>query len=309
MTAPRFPAVIDNSIRKDLVRCQKLAHWKHEMGYQESAENEHIIAGGAFAAGLEIARKEFYVMNHSEAQAVQAGVQTVYAYPAYKTFRAPAGSNKSQDRVAGAIAYYFQEYPLATDKLKPLRLNDGSLAIECSFQFEIPITHPDIDKPLIYCGRYDMLAEDENGDVWVNDEKTTGSLGPKWAAQWELDAQMSGYCYAANKMLEAQGDTRRVKGANIRGVSFLKGGYETVQVPAMRQQWELDRWYDQVLKDFTEWAYAYKNQDHNQILDHGCALYNNPCSHSRLCKSRNPERLIDGNYTIRFWNPLARDES
>ena len=305
---PRFPHVVDNSIRKDLVRCQKLAHWKHEMGYQESDQNEHTIAGGAFAAGLEIARKSFYVMGSTPERAVELGVQMVYDHPAYKNFSAPTGSNKSQDRVAGAIAFYFQEYPLATDKLKPLRLNDGSLAIECSFQFELPLHHPDTGELLVYTGRYDMLAEDENGDVWVNDEKTTGSLGPKWAAQWELDSQMSGYCFAANKLLEESGDIRRVKGANIRGVSFLKNGYETVQVSAMRQQWELDRWYVQMLKDFKTWRQAYENQDHNQILDHGCALYNNPCSHSRLCKSRNPERLIDGNYVIRFWNPLERDK-
>ena len=151
-----------------------------------------------------------------------------------------------------------------------------------------------------------MLAEDEQGNIWVNDEKTTGSLGPKWANQWHLDSQMSGYCWAANKLLESRGDPRRVKGANIRGVSFLKNGYETVQVQTMRQQWEIDRWYWQMQKDIHQWINAYEHQDHNQILDHACALYNNPCSHDRLCKSRNPERLIEGNYTIRFWNPLEK---
>lgn len=305
MTAPRFPQYIDNSIRKDLVKCQKLAHWKHEMGYQED-ENEHLIAGGAFAYGLEVARKKFYVDGAMPGNAIESGVAAVWDYKPYQTFKAPAGSNKSQERVAGAIAFYFQEYPLGSDKLKPLRLSDGSLGIEMSFQHELPILHPDTGLPLVYCGRYDMLAVDEQGDVWVNDEKTTGSLGPKWGNQWQLDSQMSGYCWAANKLLEAQGDPRRVKGANVRGVSFLKYGYETVQVAALRQQWEIDRWYAQMCKDIEQWKNAYIYQDHNQILDHACALYNNPCSHDKLCKSRNPERLIEGNYAIRFWNPLEK---
>lgn len=304
MTEVRFPEVFDNSMRKDLVKCQKLAHWKHECGYQEK-ENEHLIAGGAFAAGLEIARKAFYAMNHTSEQAIQAGVQAVYDYLAYENFKAPAASTKSQARVAGAIAFYFEAYPLAHDKLKPALL-DGKPAIECEFQFDTGIEHPITGAAIPYVGRFDMLVEDESGDLWVNDEKITGRLGDAWYMQWALDAQMTGYCWAANQMLEQLSDPRKVKGANIRGVSFLKDGYGTVQVQTLRQDWQIEVWHKQMLKDLTGWVDAFKRQNHNQILDHACALYNNPCSHSKLCLSTTPERLVNGNYEVRFWNPLKR---
>jgi hypothetical protein len=69
----------------------------------------------------------------------------------------------------------------------------------------------------------------------------------------------------------------------------------------------IEQWQAQMQKDFAAWVKASMTGEHNRVLDHTCALYNAPCPYMRLCASVNPERLIEGNYTREFWNPLTRE--
>jgi hypothetical protein len=62
-----------------------------------------------------------------------------------------------------------------------------------------------------------------------------------------------------------------------------------------------------MMRDVGRWVEAFKAQEHDQALDHACAQYNNPCQFTSLCKSANPERLIDGSYVVNFWNPVERN--
>jgi hypothetical protein len=196
---------------------------------------------------------------------------------------------------------------LEDEELVPVTFKDGSKGIEVAFNHEIPIFHPKENKKLSYVGRFDMLAEDKEGKVWVVDDKTTGRMGDAWANQWSLDSQMSGYVWGAQRLLNQEGmQDKEVVGAVINGISILKYGYDTMRCPTFRQDWEVQRWYEQMLNDVDAWIDAFKHQDHDQVLDHACALYNAPCQYAKLCKSRNPEQL-EGSYTVRFWNPLERN--
>jgi hypothetical protein len=177
------------------------------------------------------------------------------------------------------------------------------------FNEELPIPHPTTGLPLRWVGRFDMLAMDEAGKAWVVDEKTTSQMGDKWANQWFLDSQISGYCWGARKLLDSQGlQSIEVAGAYVNGIAIRKYDYEVQRLPVFREQWEIDRWCVQMLADVEKWKAAYLTQWHNQALDHACAFYNNPCQFTPLCKSRNPERLIDGSFVVRRWNPVTRDD-
>ena len=299
-----FPDVIDNSMRKELVKCQKIAHWKFERGLNAEIGNEHLVAGGAFAKGMEVMRKMYYQDGEKQAAALQEGIVAVYKQ--YGQFVPPSGSLKTAERMAGALAYYAENKPFDGEELVPLQLGDGMLGIEVAFNHELPILHPKTNKRLSYCGRFDMLAEDKQGKVWVVDEKTTGRMGDAWAHQWDLDSQMSGYVWGAQKLLKKEGIDKEVVGAVINGISILKYGYDTMRCPTFRQDWEVLRWYEQMLDDVDGWISAFKHQDHDQILDHGCALYNAPCQYAKLCKARDPEKIV-GSYAIKFWNPMLRD--
>ena len=208
--------------------------------------------------------------------------------------------------MAGALTYYATQRPIDKELLIPFTFLPEILAIEMSFDFPIGINHPETNEELTYCGRYDLLAQDENGVIWVVDEKTTGSLGPKWGNQWDLEGQITGYVWGARKLLDSIGlKDSKIGGAIINGIAIKKYDYEVVQCKTLRQDWEVDRWFEQMRKDVMEWKTAFNNQNHNQVFNHICAMYNNPCEFAKLCKSRNPDRIFSS-YEIKFWSPLER---
>jgi hypothetical protein len=301
-----FPAVIDNTMRKELVKCETAAKYRFEMGLEaKELTRTDLVAGMAYAHGLEIMRKSFYDDDESAKQAIGRGVAAVMSK--YGTFVPDKSTTKTMQRMAGAVAFYAQEFPMDGETIQPIKL-DGKSAIEVQFQEELPIMHPASGKPLIYAGRFDMLALDGQGKAWVVDDKTTSQMGDKWSNQWFLDSQITGYCWGARKMLDKAGFTHvEVAGAYINGIAIRKYDYEAVRLPVYREQWEVDRWYAQLLQNVSQWIAAFKFETHNQALDHACAFYNNPCQFAPLCKSRNPERLIGGSYVVRRWNPVERD--
>lgn len=313
MSELRFPEVIDNSMRKELVKCQKLAHYKFERGLVLEESKADLIAGGAFAAGCEAVRKAYYLKQKSMQDALSEGMDALVAFfgdyvpPPPKKYK----TAKTKERMMGALAYYFGKNNLDEQTIKPILLGDR-LGIEMSFAYDIPIEHPDTHKYIKYAGRYDMLGIDGNSHIWVIDEKTTGDMGEGWVNQWPLDSALSGYCWGARKLLEQHGMDLPIAGAIINGVAIRalsnEMPYEHRSFYVARQQWEVDRWYRQMLKDVMRWKQAYIAQDHDQVLDHACALYNNPCVYAPMCKSANP-KLLEQNYVIKFWNPLARDEA
>lgn len=301
----RFPRAIDNSMRKELVKCQKIAHWKFERGLSQE-ESVDLHAGGAFAAGMEAMRRAFYEKGEDVSKALDAGIAELHRF--YGDFKSPVPTNKTADRMAGALAYYAVERRLDEEMLVPVDLGDGRLGIEMSFNYEIPIEHPD-GGLLTYCGRYDLLAKDGNDEVWVVDEKTTKQMGDAWIHQWQLDSGLTGYCWAAQRLLDEHGLPYKVAGAVINGLAIRAMSnampYEHQRVPVFRQPWFIERWYHQMLRDVAEWRDAYMNQTHRMVLDHACALYNNPCGYAKLCNAANPEPLV-GSYPVKFWNPLTR---
>lgn len=306
-----FPAAVDNSMRKTLVRCQKMAYWKHERGLVPVGEQRvHLVAGRAFAAGICAVRRAFYGEGVSDPyDLLKAGLAAVRANYDY-TGSMPQWCYKTVDRVESALAFYLDKWPLADERLIPVRFHNGTLGIELCESMPTPLQHPTTGATIPFVANFDMLAQDrETGMYWIVDEKTTGKMGDTWALQWALDSQLTGYCFVARRLLRLMGDkTAEVAGAIIRGVSFLKTEHAGMECMEYRQPWELERWYYQMMRDMNGWIAAHRNGYHDGVYDHACALYNSPCEYSKLCKAHDPERLIDGNYNIKHYNPLNRED-
>lgn len=307
---PIFPALVDNSMRKDLVKCQKSAYYKHELGFRSNKQTRvDLHAGGSFAKGMEEMRRVFYVERKREDEALFAGIKKLYEF--YGNFPTPTDSNKSADRMAGAMTYYVQQRPLGEEDLEPINLGGGKVGLEIGFSFATNVGHPDTGEAILYGGRMDMLGlSKKDGKVWIVDEKTGKSLGDKWANQWQMDSSLTGYYMGARKLLDDHGlKNLQIGGAYINGIAIKKYDYEHVRVAAYRSDWEIDRWWQQMNRDLARWVEAHRLNDYDYALDHACAYYNNPCEFEVLCKSRNPERVMDGNFRVERWNPLAEVES
>ncbi len=301
MTSPSeilFPPAIDSTTLASFRSCPQKAFRTYFQHYKPQSDSVHLIAGGAFADGIEAARRAYFERGTDSSEAVAIGLKALI--DRYGDFECPPESAKSLERTAGALEFYFEHYPLGADGAEPLSFPDGRRGIEFSFAQPLPINHPITGDPILYTGRSDMIATFAGG-VYIYDEKTTSQLGASWGRQWEMRSQFTGYCWAAREF------GLNPAGVIVRGVSILKTKYDTLQVPTYRSNYEIDRWVDQTCRDIERMISCWKSGYWDYDLDHACAEYGG-CSLVNVCKSSDPQAWLDTHFTRRVWDPLAREE-
>lgn len=295
---PYFPVAIDSTMIGTFRSCPQKLFRMYMQHWKPSEESVHLVAGGAFAEGIEAARRAFYEQSLPPNDAVGVGLGALIAK--YGDFECPPDSAKSLERVSGALEFYFENYPLGEDAATPLLFPDGRYGIEFSFAQPLPVNHPVTGEPILYTGRADMIAE-AYGGVYIYDEKTTSSLGASWANQWEMRSQFSGYCWAAREF------GFNPSGVCVRGVSILKTKYDTAQHLTYRSPYEIERWLDQTCRDIGRMIKCWKEGYWDWNLDHACSEYGG-CALRSVCKSPDPEAWLQTYFIPRVWNPLLREE-
>lgn len=295
---PPFPIAIDNTILGTFRSCPVKAFRSYFEHWKPATESVHLIAGGAFAEGIEVARRAFYEHSADPSDAVASGMRALLLK--YGDFECPPESAKSPERTAGALEFYFANYPLGADAAVPITWSDGRRGIEFSFAQPLPIAHPITGDPILYTGRADMIA-DMGGGVYIYDEKTASSLGASWAKQWEMSSQFTGYSWAARQV------GIPAKGVVVRGVSILKTKYETQQAISFRTDYEVDRWVEQTCRDVERMIHCWQEGYWDWNLGHACSEYGG-CSFIPICKSPDPETWLNTYFVKRVWDPLARRE-
>ena len=297
---PKFPAVIDSTMRADFKSCaQKFAYaYIHNLRTPHLNINLHF--GAAFASGTEHVRKRFYTESATKDEALITCFNHLTL--AWGPLDPPDGETKTFAKCFEALVCYFDRYDPATDPVQPYQLPDGSFAIESSFALETPIQHPETGDPILYAGRYDMLGV-YSGQLFVVDEKTPRQLGATWANQWPLRSQFTGYCAAAFCY------GHPVVGAITRGVGIRKNDIGFAEHISLRPRWQIDRWWDQLCRDLASMVDMYESGHWDLALEStACAAYSDPCAYADLCLSLYPSRLIEQNYKRIVWNPILRTE-
>lgn len=298
MTRPMFPHTWDSTMLEAFRSCPEKMRRTYVDHWKPKSDSVHLVAGGAFAKGIEVARKSFYDAGAGREDAEAMGLASLMH--AYGDFQCPPDSAKSLERTAGALEFYFSQYPLGDDGLTPVKFPDGRNAIEFSFAEPLEIAHPITGDPILYTGRMDMVGEFAGG-IYAVDEKTTSSLGATWGKQWEMRAQFTGYQWAAQKA------GLNVQGTLVRGVSILKTKYDTQQVVTYRGPHEVDRWYEQTHRDIARAIQMWKEGRWDFSIGHACAEYGG-CSMVTVCKSPDPEAWLPMYFEQRVWDPLARKQ-
>jgi hypothetical protein len=292
---PQMPRVIDSTIRSDYVSCHTKGYWSFQRKLGPPYASTDLIAGGAFAKGLEVLRQAYYGEGASLSVALEKGMLAALAeYGNHEPVEQKQA--KSAERVVAALADYVTHYPPDKDHVKPY-IAGGKAAVEFTFSIPLPINHPDTGEPILYAGRFDMLGV-RNEQLVVVDEKTTSQLGPTWINKWNLRGQFTGYIWACQQY------GYPVLGAIVRGISFLKNSFGHAEAIQLRAQWEIDQWYAQLIRDVERIKAAYIEGWYDQAFDEACADYGG-CPFQQLCKAHNPENWTD-KYLIRDWDPLAK---
>ena len=289
-----FPYFIDNTQRDAFVACP--LKWRRSFidNLAPIAPSIHLHAGGCFAAALETTRRAYYEDHKPEDHALSLGLSRLIVGWGDPEFGSDA--DKSLSRMIWAFDDYFREYPLSSDAVKPLMV-DGRAAVEFTFAIPLPVNNPDSGDPLVYTGRFDMLGVFQDS-IFVVDEKTSAMLGQSWGQQWDLKSQFTGYCAAAREY------GYPVAGAIIRGVGLLKNSTTFQPVLQYRPDWQIDRWWTQMIRDVKRMVAAYTSGEYDAALSEPCSQYGG-CAFRRLCLSPNPEAWVEGYFTERNWDPLG----
>lgn len=293
-----FPEALDNTIISTFAACPQKAFRTYFEHWKPKNDSIHLHAGKAFASALEASRTAYFANGATPEDAYALGQEKLTEE--YGDFQAPEGSAKSLDRMSGALEYYFKHYPFQEQGVTPVTFANGRLGIEFSFAEPLDILHPVTGNPILYTGRADMIAK-RQAMTFIYDEKTTSSLGPSWARQWDLSSQFTGYSWAAQRI------SLPVHGIIIRGVSILKTKYDTMEVITYRPQWEIDRWYEQTFDRVRRMIQAWEEMNWEYNLGHSCIEYGG-CTLTKICKSKDPETWLPMYFEKRVWDPLLREE-
>ena len=97
-----FPEFIDNTMRSTLVACEKKFAYSFLSNLAPITRSIHLHAGGAFALGLETARREFYVQGRPAEECVGAGITTLISE--WRDYDL-GEETKSLERMCGALEY------------------------------------------------------------------------------------------------------------------------------------------------------------------------------------------------------------
>lgn len=300
MQTDSFPTVLDSSMLAAFKSCPQLFYkiyvqnWKPKEG-----PNVHLHAGGAFAHGLEAVRRAYYEQGLEGQDAIAEGMKSLLTF--YGDFTCPEDSAKSAARMAGALEYYFHMWPLSHTSGYPILMHNKRRAIEVNFAHPLPISNPETGELLMYAGRSDMICQ-YAGDNYIEDDKTTSRLGPSWTQQWDLRGQFLGYTWGFRTM------GFRVAGVLVRGISILKTKYEKEEAIVGFADWEIDRWYLELLEWIEDMVLCFRRGRWKYNLDHSCAEYGG-CGFKTVCKSQNEDSILPMYFERRHWDPITRIET
>jgi hypothetical protein len=285
----QLPDELDSTMLHSFRSCNVEFARAYVVRLRPKGESIHLIAGGAFAKGLEIARRSFYEEGFNAEDSLVRGLAALthtYGDPTVLDER------KSWLNTAMALAYYLDvAYPFERDIIQPAVFG-GKRAIEFTFAIPIEIVNPCTGNPFTLVGRTDMIGAFQ-GLNFIVDEKTTGMLGPTWKDKWGLRAQLMQYTWAARTA------GFNVVGAFIRGVGLKK----EIEIQEAGLFYFEERWYEQTLQTIQAIVRCYETGWWNFDFGDTCTRYGG-CPFRELCLKRTPEQWYGG-YEFNDWSPLS----
>lgn len=291
-----FPELIDSTALVTWRACAQKGALSH-FDLLTTGPSVDLHFGGAIAAGLERARKDYFQAGLPPREAENNGLDAAWTF--WADFTPPDNHAKSLPSLLQAMDGYFKQWPLDTDEVRPLSSTHG-----IEFTFALPIDEvlrPDRPEPILYAGRFDLLGTLDTMLCLV-DEKTTGrSFSSSWSQGWNLRNQFLMYVWACRRSGIA------LDKVLIRGISILKSGITYIQLPVFYPEFLVERAYRQVVRDLRRMA----DQWHEGYFDYNfgdtCSTYGG-CPFLDVCSAMNPHEW-HSMFLKRSWNPLQKDPS
>lgn len=142
----------------------------------------------------------------------------------------------------------------------------------------------------LYAGTIDRI-EDWGGQIYVDDHKTSKSLGLSFFDSYRPNPQVDGYCYACREIVG------KCQGAIINGISVAKNPKERfMRFPSSRSDAEMNKFAD----DFTSWTGKMLVDVEKKEFARSTIYCNRwgKCRFWELCVYGEDERYIETNFKV-----------
>lgn len=311
--APAFvlPSTVDATMLAAFRTCPQQFAFAHGLGLRPQAAGRSVdlVAGGAFAA----ARERLYVATYEEGLHRSVGLQAArLAFDMEWADFEPEPKARPSPKTRAATWNALESYAAWTnpphDRVAPLAAN-GKSAFEWSFA--IPLTeattgiaawplHPDTGAPFVYAGRLDQLGSLEGMPV-ILDDKTTSQFRSTWAPSLSLRAQMIGYCFAVQTLVDPKCDTLIARQTAIRATGPEHREHLVQYSPHL-----VRRWLETTRATLVAIKQAAALGLFAPVLGDACVAWSRVCEFAPLCLSHDPESRYS-DYKVERWSPLARE--
>lgn len=313
MTTPKgtLPLLLDSTMLVQFRACPRKFFWEYVLNLRPAGRERDLVAGAAFAAGLEAAYLAHFLEGLDDNKAIERAFVAFstswsdFPHSDPESWPAKKQSPKTFNRMFQAIIYYLDAYPFDKDYVQPMALShkDGAPSFEFSFAIPLPEAegfplHPS-GTPFLYAGRLDALGH-YNNKLVIRDEKTTKNyFSDRWSDQWTFRNQFIGYCWAMTRSGYPT-DT-----AVIRGIQVLKTGFKHLEAIKIYPRHVFARFEEQLRRDLHRMVSCYDTAYFDYDIGEACMSYKRPCQFLDLCTSSEPS-LWFGDFERKRWNPLTR---
>lgn len=291
-----FPEVIDSTI----LVCSRACGAKAKYQYFDclaGSPSVDLHFGGAIAAGMETARRNFFQNRFPAREAENSALNAASDFwgdfipPPRKT-----ESSKNWGSLVQTLSAYWKKWPIDSDEVRPL----ADKGIEFTFAIPLDIPRPDRpNEPILYGGRFDLLGTWHDMLV-ILDEKTQGtSFNDKWSRKWALRNQFLMYLWAVQK------SGYHINTVIVRGLSILKTKIDFAEAIVSVPPYMIERAYIQTVRDIRRLSAMWTEGYFDYNFGDSCTAYG-LCPFADLCNAENPVEWYSL-FGRRTWNPLAKD--
>jgi hypothetical protein len=300
-TLPKFQLAWDSTSLGWLKTCPRLYQYQMLEGWEPRSKGIHLTFGSLYASALErYAHAKASGASHDEATLrmvrwalENSGTRTEEGeWEPWSPIPDPDANIKNRYTLVRTLVWNAEER--LTSPFSTYILANGKPAVELSFNFPVFSV---AGEEVSLSGHIDEVVQEEDGSLWVRDDKTTKSpLDASYFSRYTPDNQMSLYSLAGKVILESPIRGVLVKAAQM-GVNFSR--FRTGQIP--RPSAVLTEWLNDAHLHITR-AREYALANYWPLNDKACFL----CSFKKVCAVSPSHRnaWLQEDYVRREWNPL-----
>lgn len=294
---------LDSSKLDDMERCPRYFFYRHVLGWEIEAPNNHLV----FGTSWHIAMEHLLLNGYGDSSVIEAHNKMLAEYR--KEFAPETDelfSPKDPNNAFVVLAQYAMKYQKELENLEVIYTEiAGEVAI-------------DADHTIAF--RMDSILREKDSGLIFSREHKTGSRTHLWDDQWLLARQPGTYSHVLYCLYPYE----QVKGIEMNGSFFIKrkkDPFDFRRYVLKKRKDQMQVWMDNTSYYVNQVNHEYDIlgdcTENEEVLNafplraHNCFDYYRTCTYHDFCLAwPNPLRKMHEpplGFRIRYWNPLERE--